>query len=1704
MKRIGILNRGEAAVRFLAGLEGLSLESVAFYVDADGPDAAFVRRADHAWRLGVDRTAYLDAAAAVAGLKETGCDSAWLGWGFASEDGVFAQVLEDAGVTLLAPRPESMTLLGDKIRAKQIAELCEVPVAPWAIVESPAAAVLAAPGVGFPLLVKAAGGGGGRGIRRVDCLEEVEAAVVAARAEAARSFTSDGVMLELLVEGARHVEVQVFGDGEGNIATLGLRDCSLQRRRQKVIEECPAPAMPAARARALETAARRLCAHVNYRSAGTVEFLYDAEADRAYFLEVNTRLQVEHPVTEAVFGVDLVRAQIAQAIPEVHAPRGWAIEARICAEDVHAGFAPAPGRIVRFTPPTGPGLRIDTGFAEGDTVSPEFDALVAKLIAWGPDRRTAMARLARGLEETRIVIEGGTTNLSWLRSLLDLPAFCSGTHDVGLIDRLAPVVPPGGGVAALAAAIDRFLAEGDTAAGVDRHRVEAGESLEVYRTAPDCFHIVGDEGAVVVLRTVEGPLQVSLRVGDGRYRVERAPGDDLYLVNGVPHRVAAASGGNVTAPSASLVLALPVNPGQKVAAQTVVAIVESMKMEVYVLAPKGGTVREVRVAVGDQVQGGQVLVVMEPDADGETVRSTGLAGVPWDAPPPDEPVSRLVRGVIGWDREPGLVASDRADLARRDVRPLLAAFADVAELFERRSQNASDGSAVPVAPSVGIETLRQQGPDALDDTRREALGAALKHHGIDDLADAGPALSEALRRLERAGRALNQTIDTAVAALRALEGEPPVALLDRLAELDPSRFGPVREAAESTRYRLYERPAYERLSRLAELRAHVLLERLRTGRADWVDLAAAPESLVAGTAGPAVDGSPIAAEAMARRLEWQSGDPVVSFTLAGHLAFTVGEGDHACLVVTCRPIDARAVLEAARALDRRWLRFDLVVVNGGSAHEIVTEMERRLELGHADAPDAPWDMLWLLAITTERQQAVRCYRGLGAEIVALRDMLPSTAERIDLDRLVDFDFERLPGTDEVVLFKATAKSNPDDVRLLAYGEIRSLARSKGHPLHLPHVERVFHAAVRAVETARARLDPRRRMQWNRITLLVLPVVKLPLPALRTYVARLSPSALRAGLEKVVVRARLTEPDGGISPLTDLAIHRPVGRIEFETQPANRRPLRPHSAYETRLVAARRRGQAHPYEIINFLERGGPGVPPGVFTEYDIDAHQALNIVDRAPGENIASVVIGVHRARWPDETRTLTRVLVLSDPTQAMGALSEPECVRIMAALDLAEAMDVPLEWVAVSAGARIDWHTGTENLDWTARVLAQIIAFTQAGRQIDLIVPGICVGAQAYWNAEATMMMHTRGLLIMTEKGSMVLTGKRALDFSGCVSAEDDLALGGYTTIMGPNGQAQAYATDLVAAYRLLYRYHGLTLRTPGERRPPAMPTRDPVNRDIGLATYPSELGHGFETVGQIFSREHNAERKRPFAVRPIMTALMDADARPVERWAGLRDAETAVAWETRIGGYATTLIGIENRTVSRLGTPSDSGPRALAGGTLYPQAARKIARALNAASGRRPVVVVANLSGFDGSPESLALWQLEYGAEIGRAVVNFNGPIVFAVVSRYHGGAYVVFSKALNPGLTAVALEGSFASVIGGAPAAAVVFGRDVRKRAMAAGGGTSAMAKATAEVAAEFDGVHTVERARDVGSIDDIIAPAALRGYVIEVLAKDAAQP
>ncbi len=745
------------------------------------------------------------------------------------------------------------------------------------------------------------------------------------------------------------------------------------------------------------------------------------------------------------------------------------------------------------------------------------------------------------------------------------------------------------------------------------------------------------------------------------------------------------------------------------------------------------------------------------------------------------------------------------------------------------------------------------------------------------------------------------------------------------------------------------------------------------------------------------------------------------------------------------------------------------------------------------------------------------------------------ALRLELWRLSGFHLDRLPSPEGVYLFHGIARENPRDERLFAMAEVRDLTPVRdgaGRAVHLPQLEHMLMEALAGIRRYQSRRAAGERLQWNRVLLSVWPPVELRPDELNALVHRLEPLSEGLGLEKVTVRCRIPEESGELRDLVlEISNFEGSGMVLRFRKPREV-PLKPLREYAQKVVDLRRRGLPYPYELIKRLappQREAAGdLPPGDFVEHDLDAEGRLVPVDRPYGGNTANVVVGVIRnftARYPEG---MARVILLGDPSRSMGALAEPECRRIVAALDLAREMGVPLEWFALSSGARIAMDSGTESMDWIALVLRRLVEFTQGGGEVNVIVAGINAGAQPYWDAEATMLMHTRGILIMTPEGALVLTGKAALDYSGSVSAEDNFGIGGYERIMGPNGQAQYFARDLSEACRLLLRYYEHSWTAPGERFPRPAPTSDPRDRDVRAFPHDPH-GGAFETVGEIFSEETNPGRKKPFEIRRVMAAVADQDHAPLERWYGMRDAEIAVVWDVHLGGHPVCLLGFESKPLPRLGWVPVYGPDQWTGGTLFPQASKKVARAINAASGNRPLVVLANLSGFDGSPESMRLWQLEYGAEIGRAVVNFRGPIVFCVISRYHGGAFVVFSHTLNDNLEVAALEGAHASVIGGAPAAAVAFAREVDRRtrqdprvvelerAIAdpeRGDRAGLLARleetreavrseALTEVAAELDRVHSVERARSVGSVHHILAPERLRPYLIEAVERGMAK-
>ncbi|HQT93003.1 MAG TPA: biotin carboxylase N-terminal domain-containing protein [Thermoanaerobaculaceae bacterium] len=440
--RILIANRGEIAVRLIRACRELGHESVAVYSDADRVQP-HVLAADRAVRIGPPpaRASYLDQEAILAAARATGAGAVHPGYGFFAENPGFARAVEAAGMVWIGPPPAVIELLGSKTAAREVARRVGVPVVPGSEPLADAAAARAfAAEIGYPILLKAVGGGGGKGMRAVHADAEIAEALTRAKSEGKAFFADDRVYAEKLIERPRHVEIQILGDRYGTLVHLGERECSLQRRHQKVFEECPSPAVDAALRARMGEAALGVARAAGYRSAGTVEFLL-ASTGEFYFLEVNTRLQVEHPVTEAVYGVDLAQLMIREALGERLAlrqedlvARGHAVECRIYAEDPLRGFAPSPGTIHHLERPDGPGVRIDSGVREGSVVPLDYDPILAKLVVWAEDRPRALARLRRALAEYRI--SGIATTLPLFRLLLDVPEFVTGALHTGLLDEL--------------------------------------------------------------------------------------------------------------------------------------------------------------------------------------------------------------------------------------------------------------------------------------------------------------------------------------------------------------------------------------------------------------------------------------------------------------------------------------------------------------------------------------------------------------------------------------------------------------------------------------------------------------------------------------------------------------------------------------------------------------------------------------------------------------------------------------------------------------------------------------------------------------------------------------------------------------------------------------------------------------------------------------------------------------------------------------------------------------------------------------------------------------------------------------------------------------------------------------------------------------------------------------------------------------------
>ncbi len=1461
--RIAVVNRGEPAVRFLRALRdynrerGTAFTSVAFYTVPDRA-APFLRLADDAVALGpalrpaADGTmvsAYTDHERVIEALVAAGCDAVWPGWGFIAEDAAFVAKLEARGIQFIGPSSVAMQRLGDKIAAKRLADEAGVPMAAWHVLREgePLEVTLeAARKIGFPLVVKASAGGGGRGIRMVTEARALGAAIKAVHDEVARSFRAGGIFLEGCVQAARHIEVQLVVGADGVGAALGIRDCSIQRKHQKVIEEAPSPVVFGALAVELERSAARLGEIVAYRGVATVEFLVDPARDFAHFLEVNTRLQVEHTVTETVMGIDLVHVQldIARGLPwqrpnasvdaaGSYEPRGHAIEVRLNAEDPERDFQPSPGLVRVFRPPLGPGIRVDSGVAEGVVIAPEFDSMIAKIIVQGRDRTQALARLGRALRELEISVEDGATNKAFLSELIEDAAVVDATADTGWLDRRMAgrtnAVVPGAFEALCVAAIvvrQGALAEtvkaffSDVQSGIP-YRFEASSggialSLRGVSVTFDA-HCVGPDGQDVGQdlsdvragsRWLVGPRPISgraaltlhdarlepiggagagsaiLHLSDGlrttRHAVLTSVGRTgiAVEVDGRSHLVELTAGGLVKAPAPALVVAVHVAIGAEVEVGTRLCTLEAMKMEVPVLAREAGVVRQIGCRPNEQVQAGQALfeiesvgraprIAMSSDTPRPVVRALTWL-FPDGKPDPGAlqalPASEATRAVVelcqvlrwalvGWDVPEAFVARAEELLACEDAfrhvaqphlfRPLadvLGAFSDVEQLFVQ--ELASDSGSRPIAGKVAFfevcRTLAARNAatasDELVANYTPRLLRVLAHHGVSSLVPSAP-LSEALWRLARANAQSDVRQRLANQLLRALMALNEAGLelgdmrelelfLARTAEVARPELPALRDNARQARYVMFRRkrlmgrsePTFAQ--RLAELAVgedalpmlrelygvDAAIAQTQPDRFEVIGHGGAPTTvmLVSADNWPAVLVSPPAAVA-----EVAVSPPAAVAEVAVSPPAAVAE------VAVSPPA---AVAEVAVSPPAAVAEVHVLVVGRSDALCI-----GRLEAAYSTCA-ARVAFTWTL---DGEHELHRVYVD-GSCDALLSDVHPERARRLELWRLANFDLQRIPSPDRIVALRARAKANPKDERIIVMAEVQrvpaSLAEARGPQASSEgttrgddaagqrELEWAFAESLRILREAQAQRDASQRYFLNRIVLHVGPVLNATQETLMQIARRLEGATRGHGLQKVVVQAKVVR-DGQVTQRVFTFATRGRHRLEVHEKLPSDAPVRAASDLHLRSERARRLGTIYPYEMVRSLEgtpdvgavaTAHPDMVHGRFVEYDLDAAGVLVPVTRPHGQNRAGVVVGLMTHVTRKHPEGMTRVWLASDSTTAMGALAEPECRRVLAAIALATELRVPIEWLPISSGAKIAMDSGTENLDWTARVLAR------------------------------------------------------------------------------------------------------------------------------------------------------------------------------------------------------------------------------------------------------------------------------------------------------------------------------------------------------------------------------------------------------------------
>jgi 3-methylcrotonyl-CoA carboxylase alpha subunit len=606
-----IANRGEIACRIIRTARSLGIRTIAVYSDADA-NALHVRQADEAVHIGASpaRESYLVGDRIIAAAKQTGAEAIHPGYGFLSENADFAQAVLDAGLIWVGPNPDSIRAMGLKDAAKQRMIAAGVPVTPGYLGEdqSPERLKAEADAISYPVLIKAVAGGGGKGMRRVDTTAEFADSLVSCQREAASSFGNTDVLIEKYILSPRHIEVQVFGDSHGNVVHLFERDCSLQRRHQKVIEEAPAPGMDAATREAICAAAVKAAKAVDYVGAGTIEFIADASeglrADRIWFMEMNTRLQVEHPVTEEITGQDLVEWQLRVASGESLPKRqdelaidGWAMEARLYAEEPAKGFLPSIGTLERFD--LGTTARVDTGVEQGAEISPFYDPMIAKVIAWGEDRETAREALAYALDGA--VVWPVRSNAGFLVEALDHPDFVAGTLDTGLIaregDALMPPTHPTEEALADAAGA---LVSADPIAGFRLNAPSRRSATFLLDGEPVEVDLDGHAGATSAFEDV--------LISEAGQTWQLKP----WRASGVA--TGGAADGAILSPMPGRIIAVDVSAGDTVAKGQKLVTLEAMKMEHSLTAPFDGIVADLDAIEGGQVTEGTMLVRIEKDS----------------------------------------------------------------------------------------------------------------------------------------------------------------------------------------------------------------------------------------------------------------------------------------------------------------------------------------------------------------------------------------------------------------------------------------------------------------------------------------------------------------------------------------------------------------------------------------------------------------------------------------------------------------------------------------------------------------------------------------------------------------------------------------------------------------------------------------------------------------------------------------------------------------------------------------------------------------------------------------------------------------------------------------------------------------------------------------------------------------------------------